>query len=182
MSASKVSRRYSKALMGLCDKDQSHESVASDLNQVVTALAAAPDVSTALNDPSVDIGVREKVTAQIIADLKLTGLTANFLRLLSDRQRMIEIDGILEDFQNRLDEKAGRVRATVTSATELSKGDCDRLKAQLEKTTGKTVLLETAVDPSLLGGVVARVGNLVWDGSVQTALGSMREQLLNSVQ
>ncbi len=182
MSASKVSRRYSKALMGLCDKDQSHESVAKDLSQVVAALEAAPDVAAALNDPSVDGDVREKVTGQIISDLKITGLTANFLKLLSDRQRMGEIDGVLEDFQSRLDEKAGRVRATVTSATELSKGDCDRIKAQLEKTTGKTVVLETAVDASLLGGVVARVGNLVWDGSVQTALSSMREQLLDSVQ
>jgi F-type H+-transporting ATPase subunit delta len=77
------------------------------------------------------------------------------------------------------DARAGQVRATVTAAAALSASDLDRVRRALEKRTGRKVLIQTAVDPALIGGVVARVGDLVLDGSVRTQLDEMRQRLLN---
>ena len=77
------------------------------------------------------------------------------------------------------DEKAGRVRAQVTSAQPLSPAEINRVRDSLARRTGKHVVLEAAVDPTLIGGIVARVGDLVLDGSIRTQLGSLREKLLN---
>ena len=76
------------------------------------------------------------------------------------------------------DEKAGVLRATVTSATALSDAYCDRLRGELEKRTGKKVVLDRAVDPSLLGGVITRIGDQVIDGSLKSRFATMRAALL----
>ena len=77
------------------------------------------------------------------------------------------------------DARAGQVRATVTSAAPLGVTELDKVRRSLEQRTGKKVILETAVDPELIGGVVARVGDLVLDGSVRTQLEELRRRLLN---
>ena len=102
--------------------------------------------------------------------------------LLNERERLEEVPGILEDFRERLDKKAGRLHAKVTSAEPLDKKAIDQLKAALEKSSGKTVVLETTVDPTILGGVVTQVGNVVLDGSVQSMLSNLRKQMLQATQ
>ncbi len=182
MSASRIARRYSKALIAICDKDSSHEHVARDLDKVVTALGENGEVHEALLNPAVGIAVKSKVLESISKSLVLRPSAQNFLQFLNDKQRLDELEGILEDFRDRLDELSGRVRALVTSAKPLSTLESQRIKTALEKSTGKKVVLETATDPSLLGGVVTRVGNTVLDGSVQSALNQMRTQLFQAVQ
>ena len=181
MSATRVAKRYSKALVNLSSKQNNHEQVAKDLKSFVDGLEENPTIMAALSNPSIDREVRKQVLARILSDLKIAGLSADFLSFLGEKERMAEVAGILEDFQQRMDELAGRVRATVTSAVPLSSQQHEQIKSTLEKTTGKTVILEASVDASLFGGVVTRVGNLVLDGSIKTALSSMKEQLLRAV-
>ena len=156
--------------------------MARDLGKVVDALGKHADVRGALLNPAVGSNVKAKVLESIAKSLILRPTTRNVLQFLNDKQRLAELDGILEDFRERLDELSGRIRATVTSAKTLSPIETQRIKAALEKSTGRKVVVETATDPSLLGGVVTRVGNTVLDGSVQSALNKMRTQLFQAVQ
>jgi F-type H+-transporting ATPase subunit delta len=182
MSSSRIAKRYSKALINLCAGNGSTETVAKNLETFAAALKASPEAAQALNNPSIDAETHSKALAALVSSLGVSGHAANLIQLLGERRRLNEIPAILADFRVRLDDRAGRVRAVVTSAVALSADETQRIKAALEKNTGKSVILETSVDPSLLGGVVAQVGNLVLDGSVRTALTSVREQLLNVVQ
>jgi F-type H+-transporting ATPase subunit delta len=91
----------------------------------------------------------------------------------------VALPAISRAFRELADEHAGQVRATITSAAPLDPMAVDRLRQALESRTGKRVLVETSVDPDLIGGVVARVGDLVLDGSVRARLGELRAKLLN---
>ncbi len=181
MSASKVARRYSKALVGLCNKDKSHELVAKDLDSVSKALHDNPTVADALASPTVDLGVKARVLEEISKNLALRPLTKSFLLYVNERGRTVEIPGITEDFKSRLDGLSGRIRAVVTSATPLSVLDATRLKAALERASKKKVLVETQVDASLIGGLVTRIDNLVLDGSVKSELKRLRAELMDVI-
>jgi F-type H+-transporting ATPase subunit delta len=106
-------------------------------------------------------------------------MTKNFALLLLDRERIPQLPDIARELRLMVDEKAGRVRATVTSARALPAEQVAQIQATLEKATGKKVLLDKAEDPSLLGGVVAKLGDTVYDGSVRSQLERMREQILS---
>ena len=178
----RVAKRYSKALVGLCNADRGHEMVARDLELVVKAMRTNPEVAAALEDPTVGLEARRKILDEVVKGLRLRPLTARFLAYLSDKKRFGLLEAIVVDFERQRDALAGRVRATATSATPLGPLESQRLKDALQQATGKDVVLETAVNPDLLGGVVTQIGNIVLDGSVRTSLNKMREQLLGSVQ
>ena len=181
MSASKIAKRYSKALVGLCNADKSHEHVARDLAKIVEALKANPEVETALLDPKLGRGTKRKVLDSVGQSLLLRPLTRNLLAYLNDQGRIGELEGILWDFNERLDVLAGRVRATVTTAKPLNPMDMTKIKTALEKATGKQVVIEAQVDEQIVGGVVTRMGNIVLDGSIRTALNNMKSLLLEAV-
>lgn len=183
MSSGSIARRYSTALVALCHKHgDCHDVVARDLDRLVGALDKHADVDRALVDRAVPTSVKKKVLASVAKSLVLKPLTRNFLFVLADKQRLSELRAILRDFRERLDELAGRVRATVTTATTLSPLESKRIQAALQKASGKTVILESRTDPTILGGVVTRVGNVVLDGSVRSALTKVRQQLADAVQ
>jgi len=102
-----------------------------------------------------------------------------FVLLLLDRSRIVLLPAIARAYQAMADDHVGRVRAQVTSAEPLTQVALDRVRRSLEQRTGKKVVMETAVDPELIGGLVARVGDLVLDGSVRTQLADLRTKLLN---
>ena len=181
MSASKIAKRYSKALVALCEKDKSHEHVSRDLTKVVEALGANTDVRGALVDPKLGRATKQKVLESVGQSLLLRPLTKNLLSYLNDQGRLGEIEGILLDFNERLDVLAGRVRATVTTAQPLNPMDMTKIKTALEKATGKQVVIESKVDEQIVGGVVTRMGNIVLDGSIRTALNNMKSLLLEAV-
>jgi F-type H+-transporting ATPase subunit delta len=98
---------------------------------------------------------------------------------LLDRRRIVLLPAIARAYRDLTDAHVGRVRAEVTSAQELTPATLDRVRRSLEQRTGKKVIIKSAVDPDLIGGVVARVGDLVLDGSVRTQLEDLRTRLLN---
>ncbi|MFT5429797.1 MAG: F-type H+-transporting ATPase subunit delta [Myxococcota bacterium] len=181
-AASKIARRYAKALVGLCNKDKSHEQTARDLDKVLKALDGAAEVEAALGSRAIPASTKKKVVQSIAKSLMLRPLTTDFLCYLADKQRTDEIRGIAANFAVRLDEIAGRVPVSVVAAKPLTTLEKQRIKSALEKVTGKTVLLEASVDAEILGGVVTRVGNIVLDGSVRTALNKMKVQLHEAVR
>ncbi len=168
--------------MGLCEKDKSHDKVAKDIDGVVAALDANPDIASALTSPSLEPTSKRKVIESIAKSLGCSQISTNFLLYLSDRKRFDELSGIATDFRVLLDETAGRIQADVVTATPLGPADKIRIQKALEQASGKKVVLSATVDPELVGGVVTIVGNIVLDGSVRTALNRMKTQLLAAVQ
>ena len=177
-----VAKRYSKALIGLCAKDKSHDHVARDLDQVLAAMAKHVEFRDAMTNPSVGPAARREVMEHVAKSLVLRPLTRNFLLYVSDRKRMGELEAIAADFKTRLDVIAGRVTASVITAKPMTALEKHRIQGALEKTTGKKVHLEVSVEESILGGAITQVGNIVLDGSVRAQLNKMKTQLMEAVR
>src|SRR5262249_62149892 len=107
----------------------------------------------------------------------LSPTVVNFLRLLVDRQRVGDLGQIARSYRAMVDEKVGRMRATVTSAAPLTDRETKSLRDAIAEMTGRTIVLDARTDPSLIGGLVTQVGARQFDGSLRTQLERMREQL-----
>src|SRR5262249_13749432 len=124
-------------------------------------------------------GEKRAVLEKLLPRVAPTPEVQRFVLLLLDRRRIVLLPAIARAYRDMTDAHLGRVRAQVTSAEPLAAPMLDRVRRSLEQRTGKQVIVETAVDPGLLGGIVARVGDLVLDGSVRTQLEDLRAKLLN---
>lgn len=171
-----IARRYARALFEAVGTD--FERAANELAGTAKALVESPEVAAVFTDPRFEKPVRDRTLEQILAAGGFHPMVANLLRLLNDRERIGEVPAIARVFQDMVDAKVGRVRAVVTSATALPRETVQSLADALSKATSKQVALEAKLDPALLGGVVAHVGNVVYDGSLRTQLASMRRELL----
>ena len=109
--------------------------------------------------------------------LSLSPLVASFLRLLVDRHRLAEIGAIARSYGEMLDEKVGRVRATVVSAKPLTDEELRGVREVLSAATRRTIVLDSRSDPKIVGGLVTEVGAKMWDGSIRTQLERMRREL-----
>jgi F-type H+-transporting ATPase subunit delta len=109
--------------------------------------------------------------------LKLSRITRNFLFVLVDHRRIAELTGILHSFEIIADERMGFAHAEVAAARDLTEAQREALHAQLERMTGKRIRMRVSVDGSLIGGVVARIGSTVYDGSVRGQLDSLGRRL-----
>jgi F-type H+-transporting ATPase subunit delta len=172
-----VARRYARALLDA--SGDSADQVLSQLDELVRYLHTAPDVLGALSNPALSRSQRMAMTEGLIkAAPGLAPTLANTLRLLTDRNRFSSLPALALQFRELVDLRLGRVRGTVTSATTLGDAQLTAIKVQLETLTQRKVVLETKLDPSLIGGVVATVGSRTYDGSVKNQLREMGRQLL----
>jgi len=105
-------------------------------------------------------------------------MVSNLLQLLLDKHRLNVVDGVAIAYQEMLDEVENVRRARVQTAIFLDEATQNRLRKTLEKLTGSTVVMEVEEDPAIIGGLVAKVGDLVLDGSVRTQINSLRESLI----
>ncbi len=171
-----VARRYARALIDVAAQDGSHERVGGELFAMAAALAS-PDARTVLTNPVYSEAQRRALVSELAKKMGVSVLFANFLGLLVDKERIGELEMIARVYRELLDEKVGRVRAVVTSALPLSQDDLARVRDALAAATRKSVMLEAKTDPSIIGGLVAQVGNTVWDGSLKTQLERLRDDL-----
>jgi F-type H+-transporting ATPase subunit delta len=172
-----VARRYARALLD-ASADKA-DVVLSQLDELVRYLHTAPEVLSALSNPALSRAQRMTMTEGVIKAADGMHLTlANTLRLLTDRNRFSSLPGLALQFRELVDLRMGRVRGVVTSATLLGDAQLTAIKAQLETLTQRKVVLDTKVDPSILGGIVATVGSRTYDGSIKSQLREMGRQLL----
>jgi len=180
MTISAVATRYANALADAVTAPGSAarpENVLAELRAFEAALRASTDLHNALTSPAVPPGRKRAVVGRIGDVLGLSRLARNFLFVLIDRRRIAELDEVLESFEQVVDERLGIARADVASARELSEAQRAALNGILERMTGKRIRTHFAVDGSLIGGVVARIGSTVYDGSVRGQLDSLGRRL-----
>jgi F-type H+-transporting ATPase subunit delta len=182
MADASIARRYAKALVALGEEEGGiTDKLAGELQAVVAALQAHDGkLFDALCHPAISLAERQAVLNAVLPKLNVHPLMQNFLRLVLDKQRFSYLPAISLHARDQADVIAGRARALVTTATKMSASMEKEVKATLQKATGKEILLESKIDPSLIGGMVAQVGGKVFDASVKTRLAELRQQLLDS--
>jgi F-type H+-transporting ATPase subunit delta len=172
-----IARRYAKALFGLAVESKRVEPWAQTLEALREAVLASPDLRDVLSNPMYSKEQRRAIVEKLAAALELDPEPANLLFLLGDRNRLAYLEAVVDTFRELADRHLGRIRAKVISAVELDEPSAQAIADELSRKHGAQILLDRAIDPAILGGVVAQVGSLVYDGSVRTQLEDLRKQL-----
>ena len=179
MSLRTSANRYSKALFDVALQEQADLArVDRDLQAVVEMMQASPDLLVNLARGSVTDHQRQSLMEAIAKAMSLSAPVTKMLVLLARSGKMNLIPELAAAYRERLLSHQNIVRAEVTSAAPLSPEKTKALEESLAKVTGKKVEISASVDPELLGGVVARIGSTVYDGSVKTQLTRMRQELV----
>ena len=178
MSLRTSATRYAKALFEVALAESDPVRVEADLAAVVTAINEHTELRHALLSPSVPQPARVKVVQAITSQAGLQPPVAKLLAMLGERGRLDLLPELLEVYRERLRDHMNVVKASVTAATPLPQDKVQALERSLSTLTGKQVELDLAVDPSLIGGVVARIGSTVYDGSIRTQLQKLKQQLV----
>jgi F-type H+-transporting ATPase subunit delta len=172
-----VSRRYARALFSLALEEGGHERAGEELEGVAQTIRASNEARTMVENPGYTQAQRHVLVEVLVQRLSLSPLVADFLRLLVDRHRLPELPAIARAYAEMLDEKVGRVRATVTGAKPMSEEELRRVREALAEATRRSIVLDSRTDPKIVGGLVAQVGPKVWDGSIKTQLERLRREL-----
>ena len=172
--------RYARALLDVAVKEGQ-----ADLRGIESQLAAFADLFTAhpalakvLLNPAVPAPRKKAAVAEVVARAKPAPVLGKLLVLLAERDRLVLLPDLLASYRERLLDHLKIVRAEVTTAVPLASDRAKAVEQSLAALTGRTVTLATSVDPSIIGGVVARIGSTVYDGSVARQLERMKTQLI----
>jgi len=172
-----LARRYAKAIFAVGQEQGKYEEYNDVLTGVSGVFESNPEVVDALTNPLYPLDVREKVMAGMIGSMGVDSVMSNFLNLLVEKKRAEILPEIAEEYKIMVDEEKNISHGSVISAIELSDELQQRVQATLEKLTGKKVELTTGVDPSIIGGIIAKVGDLVLDGSIKTQLAGLKDSI-----
>ena len=177
MLAGSLARRYAKAIMDLAIAKGAVDKVGTDLRALATAYKTQPELAQVLANASFPKAQRKAVLEAVLMRLGAHELIKTTLALLLDKERLAVVPDIAREVDAMIEARAGKVAAQVTSAVELTPVQLAHLTVTLEKLSGKKVVITRTVDPALLGGIVAKVGDVVYDGSARTQIRTLRDQL-----
>ncbi len=169
-----LAKRYAKALFAIGKEEEKNEAYNEALQSLAGLFRTNPEVEDALTNPLYPLDIREKAMGSIVKMMDVDKVTANFLNLLVQKKRAVILPEIAEVFQIMVDEDQNLSHGSVVSAVELDADLQTKIQNTLEKLTGKKVELTASVDPSIIGGIVAKVGDLVLDGSIRTQLARLK--------
>lgn len=177
MTEGSLSRRYAKALFQLAREAGKEEKIGQELEQFHTDYAES-DLKQVLVNPALSLDVRRKIVEQVTEAEQLSELTRHFLSLLSDRDRLPHLPGIVAYYRRLLNEAKGRVEAKVVSASPLEPDRLEQLRDRLRRLSGKDVVLQQETDHGLLGGLLVELQGKVYDGSIRTQLENMKQRIV----
>lgn len=180
MSLRPSATRYAKALFEVALAESDPARIETDLATIVAAMKEHADLRHALLHPSVAPTARINVVRAVTTRAGLQAPVAKLLAMLASRGRLELLPDLLDVYRERLRAHKNIVRATVSAATALSQEKVQALERSLSGLTGKQVELDLVVDPSLIGGVVAKIGSTVYDGSIRTQLQKLKQQLVEN--
>lgn len=176
-----AARRYAQAFLSLAHDQGSVERLGTDLETALTTVQAEHgQLMRALSNPVFTAAERGNVAVQVFGGhgLDLDPLTLNLLRLLIDRGRFADLPDVVAAFRDGADDLAGRMRVGVTTAEPLTDELAEQVRTALQTATQREILLDQTVDPSLIGGIVARVGGKVFDASIRARLDALKDRLI----
>ena len=178
MSDRTIAARYARALFDVVVKDEDPVAAERDLAEFVSVLESHPALHQALENPAVPAAGKQAVLTAVLAKAEgFSPAVARLLGLLAERERAAVLPEIQSAFRARVLEWLQIVRAEVTTAVALRDDRREAIARRLGEATGKQVSIDARVDPSIIGGVVAKIGSTVYDGSVARQLERLRVQL-----
>jgi F-type H+-transporting ATPase subunit delta len=172
-----LAKRYAKAIFTIGQEQENYEEYNEVLQGVATLFTETPEVADALTNPLYPMDVKEKVMTDLVASIGVDAVMGNFLNLLVQKKRAEILPEIAVAYKTMVDEVKNISHGNVISAVELNDELKNNIQSVLEKLTGKKVELTTSVDPSIIGGMVAKVGDLVLDGSIKTQLAGLKDSI-----
>jgi F-type H+-transporting ATPase subunit delta len=170
--------RYAQALFALAQESSLTDQVAADLHNFVYLINTNEDLERFIKSPVFTADEQVKALAAITLKAGIAGLAANFLKLVATKRRLFAVKDMIRDFNILADAKKGVARAEVTVAEPLKDEHVVALKEALAQVSGgKTVEIEVKVDPSILGGLIVKLGSRMVDASLKTKLNSIRTRM-----
>jgi F-type H+-transporting ATPase subunit delta len=177
MSTGSVARRYARAMMTIGAETSTYEKLGREVRSLAGAMRSSEELTTTLSNPAIPRSDRRRVLEAVAVRVGASKTTIHFAFLLLDRERIGALPDVSRELDAMIDDKAGRARAEVVSAEPLTPAQEGQLKKVLEQVSGRSVQMQKREDPELLGGVVAKVGDLLYDGSLRSQLERMRQTL-----
>ncbi len=172
-----LAKRYAKAIFTVAGEQKKVKEYGDVLSSFATMLEENAEMKDALVNPRYPQEVRQNVMGKLVAKAKVEKPLANFLELLTEKKRVEILPEIAESYKLMFDESQNISHGTVITATKLTRALSDKIQHTLEKLTGKKVVLEAVVDPTIIGGMIARVGDLELDGSIRTQLAGLKDSI-----
>jgi len=177
MVTGSLARRYARAVLEIGTANGNLDKIGADLRSLAKAMHDSAELMTALTNPAIRRADRRRVIDGLLSRIGAVPHTQNLVYLLLDGERMSSLPAISREVDVMIEAKAGRLAAEVTSARPLDAGQLSQIVTALEKLSGKKVAITHREDPNLLGGVVAKLGDTVYDGSLRTQLRTLRDEL-----
>ena len=172
--SSGVSKRYASALFDLALGDKKLAEVEKDLKRFNVLLQGSDDLTRLVKSPVFSTDDQERAIGAVLDKAKITGLVGNFMRIVAQNRRAFAMPQMLDAFQKLLADHRGEETALVSVAAKLNSAQTKELKAALKSVVGKDVDLQINIDPSLLGGMIVKVGSRQIDTSLRTKLSSLK--------
>jgi F-type H+-transporting ATPase subunit delta len=165
-----LAERYAAALFELADERHELDTVANDVRELRAMLHGSADLMRLVRSPVLSRDEQGKAMAALAADAKLSKLTADFIAVVARNRRLFAVPAMIEAYLDTLAARRGEVTAEVVAAQQLTKAQEDALAEQLRRAVGSRVTVDVRVDPSLLGGMVVKIGSRMVDGSLKGQL------------
>lgn len=172
-----VAGRYASALLETANEQDQLGPIEADMDTIQGALAESDDLKRMVRSPVFSAEDQTKALDAVLSQMSVNPLTLNFFKLLARNRRLFAADDIIRAFKALAAEARGEVQAEVVSAVALNDAQLGALKEQLKSSVGRDVQLETAIDPSLLGGLIVKIGSRMIDSSLKTKLATLNTRM-----
>ncbi|MDR1396833.1 MAG: ATP synthase F1 subunit delta [Desulfarculales bacterium] len=172
-----IAKRYARALLETGLESGQETLYGQQLGMIYDNFQQVPEIMQIFTNPAISRQERKDLWRNLLDRMNPDKIVRNFLLLLLDRKRLLYFDHIINYYNELLDEHQGIKRASVRSVEELDASAVKELTSRLEAMVGKKIILEVKGDPSLIGGMVAQIGDLVLDGSLKNELARLKDSL-----
>ncbi len=181
MKAEMVAKRYAKALYDLAKEEGLESKIGQELEQITLIIEKSAEFSAVVESPLYDINLKKQILADIIARASISAYVANLLNLLLEKDRFMHVADIRTAYMEMLDAASGKIKAVVTSAVDLSEAQQQRIAEALSRAVNKEVAVDVSVDPAIIGGVIADIQGMIYDGSVRTQIAKLKQGLKGEI-
>lgn len=178
----RIARPYARALFDVLPDEAAATAALEDLRAFAGAMEEVPRLGAMAANPAIPMEVKQRTLGEIVGRMELGKPSRRLLALLLENYRLGHLPAVVEAFEEMVHERRGIARARVESAIDLDGPQRERLRATLERKLGREVRLDVETNPDLLGGFVARVGSLKYDGSVSGQLERLTEEMTAAAQ
>lgn len=178
MVTGSLARRYARAVIELGTEHKNLGQLGAELRSLAQVMKESTELQSSLTNPAIRRADRRKVIDALLQRISAAAQTRNLVYLLLDGERLASLPAISREVDAMIEARSGRISAEVTSARPLDAAELTQITAALEQLSGKQVSVTKHEDPDLLGGVVAKLGDRVYDGSLRTQLRNLRDELI----